>query len=150
MVAILAQQYPAAIPHMMAYQSTIVKCAKWYDGLGWVAYDMQYHQMAAQTKSLNWGGIHQSAYAEWFTGSSKTCIHCSNCLEEHSTQDSPQSIASVLYRLMTPMQQPQWQNHLANRQGPSMSQKGCSTPCSRVRKPRYVGCLIHALAIAVH
>ena len=122
MVAILAQQYPAAIPHLMAYQSTIVKCAKRYDGLGWVAYDMQYRRTAAQTKSLNWGVIDQSAYAEWFTGSSKTCIRCSNCLEEHSTQDCPQSTASVLYQLMTTMQQPQWQNHLANRQGPLMSQ----------------------------
>ena len=80
---------------------------------------MQYCRMAAQTKSLKWGVIDQSAYAEWFTGSSKTCIHCSNCLEEHSTQDYPQSTASVLYQLM---QQPQWHNHLANRQGPSMSQ----------------------------
>ena len=70
MVAIVAQQYPAATLHLMAYQSTIVKCAKRYDGLGWVAYDMQYRQMAAQTKSLNWGMIDQSAYAEWFTGSS--------------------------------------------------------------------------------
>ena len=63
MVTILAQQYPAAIPHLMAYQSTTAKCAKQYDGLGWVAYDMQYRRMAAQTK-LNWGVIDQSTYAE--------------------------------------------------------------------------------------
>ena len=93
-----------------------------YDGVGWVAYDMQYRRTAAQTKSLNWGVIDQSAYAEWFTGSSKSCIWCSNWLEEHSTQDCPQSTASVLYQLMMPKQQPQWQNQPANRQGPLMSQ----------------------------
>ena len=31
-----------------------------------------------------------------------------------------------------------------------MSQSFHNTPCSRVRKLKYVGCLIHALAIAVH
>ena len=71
-VAPLPRKSVSGAPHLMAYQSTIVKCAKRYDGLGWVAYDMQYRRMAAQTKSLYWGVIDQSAYAEWFTGSSKT------------------------------------------------------------------------------
>ena len=60
-VAILAQKYSAAIPHLMAYQNIIVECAKHFEGLGWVAYDMHYRCTAAQTKSLKWGIIDQSA-----------------------------------------------------------------------------------------
>ena len=62
MASILAERYPAKIPHLMAYQSTIVKCAKRYQSLAWVAYDMEFRRKAAKTKSLDWGTIDQSAY----------------------------------------------------------------------------------------
>ena len=35
----LSTKYPAMVPEFMAYQSTIIKCYKDYDGLGWVQYD---------------------------------------------------------------------------------------------------------------
>ena len=87
----------------MAYQKTIIKCAKRFEGLGWIAYDMYYRRTAAQTKYLNWGIIDQSAYAEWFTGKSKAVVHCGHCLEEHATQDCPQTSSSILNRLAAPI-----------------------------------------------
>ena len=107
MASILAERYPAKIPHLMAYQSTIVKCAKRYQGLAWVAYDMEFRRKAAKSKSLDWGTIDQSAYAEFFTGSSRPLVRCHVCLEEHLTQHCPQTANPFMLPQMWMLQNPQ-------------------------------------------
>ena len=108
MASILAERYPAKIPHLMAYQSTIVKCAKRYQGLAWVAYDMEFRRKAAKTKSLDWGTIDQSAYAEFFTGSSRPLVRCHVCLEDHLTQHCPHNANPfMLPQMWTPQIQQQ-------------------------------------------
>lgn len=39
LVGTLSIRYPAMVPKFMAYQSTIIKCHKDFEGLGWVQYD---------------------------------------------------------------------------------------------------------------
>ena len=109
MVSILAERYPSKVPELMAYQSTIVKCAKCYQGLAWVAYDMEFRRKAAKSKSLDWGTIDQSAYAEFFTGSSMSLVRCHVCLEEHPTQQCPQTVNPFMLPPMWMLQNPQYQ-----------------------------------------
>lgn len=104
MATILAEHHPSKLPHLLAYQSTIVRCAQRYQGVSWVAYDIHYRRKAAMTKSLDWGIIDQSAYAEFFTGSSKPTTRCHTCLEEHPTQSCPLTANSLFYQLLDPQQ----------------------------------------------
>ena len=99
MATILAEHHPSKLPHLLAYQSTIVRCAQCYQG---VAYDIHYRRKAAMTKSLDWGTIDQSAYAEFFTGSSKPTVRCHTCLEEHPTQNCPHTANPLFYQLWDP------------------------------------------------
>ena len=109
MASMLAERYPAKIPHLMAYQSTIVKCAKYYQGLAWVAYNMEFRRKAAKSKSLDWGTIDQSAYAEFFTGSSRPLVRCHVCLEDHATQHCPQTANPFMVPQTWMTQSPQFQ-----------------------------------------
>ena len=57
MVSALSTKYPGMVPEFLAYQSTIIKCYKDYDGLGWVHYDRAFRRQVAITKNLNWSHI---------------------------------------------------------------------------------------------
>ena len=103
LTAILAEKYPNKLPHLLAYQNTIVRCAQKYQGLNWALYDIEYRQKAAVTKSLDWGIIDQSLYAERFTGSSNPAPLCTVCLGEHHSNSCPQSATPLV--LWTPSNQ---------------------------------------------
>lgn len=103
MAAILGEQvYPHKIAHLMAYQSTIVKCAKRYQGLAWAAYDIDFCRKAAKSKSLDWEVIDQSLYAKFFTGSSRPVTRCYVCLENHPSQQSPQALNPFMLQWWNP------------------------------------------------
>ena len=92
LVAVLASQYPAKVPQMMAYQKTIVKAYKTYIGQGWVTYDTCYRRRAANTKSLDWDMIDFTLYNETFAGRAKVVPRCHHCSSElHSSAECIQA-----------------------------------------------------------
>ena len=54
MAAVLSTRYPDRAPELWAYQACILRAAKNYEGVAWVAYDRQYRREAAARKDLNW------------------------------------------------------------------------------------------------
>lgn len=54
LVSALSIKYPTMVPEFLAYKSTIIKCYKDYNGLGWVQYDRAFRRQVALTKNLNW------------------------------------------------------------------------------------------------
>ena len=44
MVAILATRFPEKAPELLAYQSSIIRAERNYEGKQWVAYDRQYRR----------------------------------------------------------------------------------------------------------
>ena len=68
LVAVLATKYPQHIGDFMAYQRTIIKASKNFEGTAWVLYDRCYRRRAAATKSLEWANIDSALYNEAFTG----------------------------------------------------------------------------------
>lgn len=92
LVAVLASQYPAKVPQLMAYQKTIVKAHKTYIGQGWVTYDTCYRRKAANTKCLDWDGIDFNLYNETFAGRAKIISRCLYCSSElHSSIECVQA-----------------------------------------------------------
>ena len=53
MAAVLVTRYPDKGPELWAYQASIVRAARNYEGLAWVAYDRQYRREALARKDLN-------------------------------------------------------------------------------------------------
>ena len=149
--AMASIRYPAKIPHLMAYQSTIVKCAKRYQGLAWVAYDMEFRRKAAKTKSLDWGTIDQSAYAEFFTGSSRPLVRCHVCLEDHLTQHCPHNANPFMLPQMLPRKFSSKSAHKCSFRG-SQPTRRCSSNSDELtphRIPLYVASSTQSLEIIV-
>lgn len=68
LVSALSTTFPAYVPEFMAYQSTIVRCYRDYDGLCWVQYDQTFRRQVAVTKSLNSSLINVTLYSLCFAG----------------------------------------------------------------------------------
>ena len=83
----LSTKYPAMVPEFMAYQSTIIKCYKDYDGLGWVQYDRAFRRQVAITKNLNWSHINGTLYSLCFAGKAKRSAICIYCLSDNHTSE---------------------------------------------------------------
>ncbi|KAL5518219.1 hypothetical protein EMCRGX_G003910 [Ephydatia muelleri] len=66
MAAVLVTRYPDKGPELWAYQASIVRAARNYEGLAWVAYDRQ-------------------LYNEAFTGRAKAIPRCRHCLSDSHT-----------------------------------------------------------------
>ena len=54
MASVLCARYPASAANIWAYLRRIVRCARTFDGNGWVDYDRLYRRHAAATRSLSW------------------------------------------------------------------------------------------------
>ena len=70
----------------MAYQKTIIKANKNFEGSAWVIYDRCFRRRAAATKSLNWANIDSALYNEAFTGRARVIPRCQSCLSENHTE----------------------------------------------------------------
>ena len=92
MVSALSTKYPGMVPEFLAYQSTIIKCYKDYDGLGWVQYDRAFRRQVAITKNLNWSHINGTLYSLCFAGKAKRSAICVHCLSDnHSSERCPEA-----------------------------------------------------------
>ena len=90
LVAVLATKFPQHIGDFMAYQKTIIKACKNFEGTAWVIYDRCYRRRAAAMKSLEWATIDSALYNEAFTGRARSIPRCQFCLSDnHTDNDCP-------------------------------------------------------------
>ena len=83
LVAALATRFPQYVGDFMAYQRTIIRASKNFEGAAWVMYDRCFRRRAAATKSLNWGKIDSALYNESFTGRARSIPRCHLCLSDN-------------------------------------------------------------------
>ena len=90
MAAVLSTRYPEKVAEFWAYQTSILRAARNFDGAAWVAYDRQYRREALARRDLNWSACNTRLYNEAFTGRAKTIPRCQHCLSTtHSTRLCP-------------------------------------------------------------
>ena len=88
MVGVLARVYPQFVPEFMAYQATIIKCSRDFDGLAWAQYDRVYRRQVSQTRDLRWSRLNPTLYSLCFAGKAKRHVACNFCLSEIMCQTS--------------------------------------------------------------
>ena len=54
MVDLLSRAYPQMVPEFMAYQGTIIKCCRDFEGIACAQYNRVYRPQVAQSKDLHW------------------------------------------------------------------------------------------------
>ena len=92
LVAALATKFPQYVGDFMAYQATIIKAHKNFEGTAWVLYDRCYRRRAAALKSLEWAKIDTALYNEAFTGRARSVPRCQFCLSlNHTDMECPTS-----------------------------------------------------------
>ena len=86
------------VPDLMAYQSTIIKCSRDFDGLAW---DRAYRRQTAQTKDLRWSRINTTLYSLCFAGKARRSVACVKCLSDgHRSDACPDNPASTYFPMM--------------------------------------------------
>lgn len=85
LVSILSSRYAEYTGEFMAYQQTIIRAARNFEGTAWVTYDMCYRRKAARCKSLCWSRIDSTLYHEAFTGRARPLARCAYCLSTNHT-----------------------------------------------------------------
>lgn len=65
MAAVLCTRFPEKAPELRAYQATIIRAERNYEGKMWVTYD---RRQALAKKDLNWSVTDPRLYNEAFTG----------------------------------------------------------------------------------
>ena len=87
-VSVIASKFPKKVPHMLAYQTMVVREARRCGGGGWAAYDTAFQQQAATDPRCDWSQLNSSLYPVTFmaqaTGKGKCCAYC---LEADHTSD---------------------------------------------------------------
>ena len=90
MAAVLSTRYPGKISEFWAYQISILRAARNFEGPAWVAYDRQYRREALARKDLNWSTCNTRLYSEAFTGRARTIPRCQYCLSAtHGARSCP-------------------------------------------------------------
>ena len=103
MVGVLPRAHPRMVPEFMAYQATIIKCCRDFDGIAWVQYDHVYRCQVAQTKDLRWSKLNPTLYSLCFAGKAKRPVACTICLSDiHSSDQCPNNPE----KFVLPWQQP--------------------------------------------
>ena len=85
MAAVLVTQYLGKSPELWAYQASIVRAARNFEGTPWVAYDRQYRREALACTDLDWLQPNARLYSEAFTGHAKAIPRCRHCLSDSHT-----------------------------------------------------------------
>ena len=119
LVGALATAHPDEVAELMAYQTTILRCYRDFEGVAWAQYDRAYRHQAALSKDLNWSRINTTLYSLCFAGQAKRGQVCSHCLSNnHQSDNCPEAPA--------PVGQPLHAKHSA-RAPPPRNYVGCST-----------------------
>ncbi len=97
-VAVLSVRFPSATPDLLTYMSTIIKCARDYDGIAWAQYDRNYRKSMCQRKDLRWSHVNSSLYSLCFNCRNKRVVACSFCLSDtHSSEQCPDNPTRPLF-----------------------------------------------------
>jgi hypothetical protein len=88
MAAVLCSKFPDKAGELFAYQASIVRAERNYEGKRWVAYDRQYRREALARKDLNWSITDPRLYNEAFTGRARSIARCSYCCKMTTVQPS--------------------------------------------------------------
>ncbi len=90
MAAILVTRFPDKAAELLAYQASIVRAERNYEGKRWVLYDRQYRRQALARKNLDWSVPDSRLYNKAFTGRAKAIARCNHCLQDdHTTNLCP-------------------------------------------------------------
>ncbi len=96
MAAILATRFPEKAPEFLAYQASIVRVERNYEGCQWVLYNRQYRREALARRDLNWSVPNTRLYNEAFIGRAWVIPKCSYCLsDDHLAGSCPVNPASM-------------------------------------------------------
>lgn len=85
MAAVLCTRFPDKAGELFAYQATIVRAERNYEGKRWVSYDRQFRREALARKDLNWSVTDPRLYNEAFTGRARSIARCTYCLQDDHT-----------------------------------------------------------------
>ena len=92
MAALLTSRFPEKAPELFAYQASIMRAERNFDGRRWVAYDRCFRREALAQKNLDWSVPNARLYNEAFTGHARSLPRCSFCLQEdHQSQSCPRN-----------------------------------------------------------
>ena len=80
MAMVLATRFPEKAPKLFAYQATIVRAERNYEGKHWVSYNRQFRREALARKALNWSVTDPQLYNKAFTGRACAIARCLFCL----------------------------------------------------------------------
>ena len=106
LASVLSRMQQEQTPGLMAYMSTIVRCHKEFEGLGWVQYDAAFRRQMAVSRDLNWGKINATLYSIYFAGHARRLPRCKQCLStNHPSEDCPQAPA-FQHLLIPPINMP--------------------------------------------
>ena len=98
MLGVLSRVYPQFMPEFMAYQATIIKCSRDFDGLAWAQYDRVYRTQVAQTRDLRWSRFNPTLYSRCFAGKAKRHVACNFCLSDsHLSEQCPDNPARMFF-----------------------------------------------------
>ena len=102
MAAVLSTRFPEKAPEFFAYQATIVRADRNYEGKRWVQYDRQFRREALSRKDLNWSVTNSRLYNESFTGRARAIPRCSYCAQDdHGEASCPRNPNRPLVGLLT-------------------------------------------------
>ena len=85
MAAVLVSRYPDKAPELFAYQATIVRASRNFEGNSWVAYNCQYRREALANRDHNWSQMNIRLFNEAFKGRAKSIPHRRHCLSDTHT-----------------------------------------------------------------
>ena len=102
MAAVLCTRFPEKAPEFFAYQSTIVRADRNYEGKRWVQYDRQFRREALSRRDLNWSVTNSRLYNETFTGRARAIPRCSYCgQDDHGEAACPRNPNRPILGLLT-------------------------------------------------
>ena len=91
-VSVLSSKFPKAVPELMAYMATIVKCSKHFEGVAWAQYDRAFRKQMAQLKNLKWSRLNPTLFSLCFAGKAKANAVCAYCLSDnHRSEACPEN-----------------------------------------------------------
>ena len=90
MAALLVSRFPEKAPELFAYQASIIRAERNFEGRRWVTYNRCFRREALAQKSLDWYIPNARLYNEAFTWRAKAVPRCTFCLQEdHVAQHCP-------------------------------------------------------------
>ena len=89
-------------PELFAYQATILRADRNYEGKRWVQYNRQFRREALARKDLNGSVTNSRLYNETFTGRARAIPRCSYCgQDDHGESSRQHNPSRPLFGLLT-------------------------------------------------